>query len=239
MLSRLFNCLNSLIILFYLNFKIEDLTEKNVLYSDLYYSVCEILGEQKEGLDKDVLIETITPLFDNYIEPLIDKASEITKKESSFLDDSIDIPELSEDAKKLMFTENFIRDCFYENIEDAMYAFDYDTTAPAAEESFKDEEFKNFISYMSEYFSPLPAKLRKNAMRNLLSALPPAMSENELILYIKNAVDSAPSFESKVMILDKVGYVFENNGFELSDEEDGCTCGHHEHDHDCTCGHDH
>ena len=235
--SRLFNCVNSLIILLYLNFDMDDLTEGGVSYKDLYYSAVEILKEDGGDIDKAVLIETLSPLFDKYIEPLIDKASEINRGEADLLGGLTDISGFLEETKKLLFTESFIRDTFYENIEDAIYAFDYDSEAPAAGKAFKDAEFKDFMSYMSGYFETLPIKLRKNAMRNLLASLPVAMSESELVAYIKNAVDSSYYFESKVMILDRIGFVFESNGFDPL--EDGCSCGHEHHNHDCGCGHCH
>ena len=48
----------------------------------------------------------------------------------------------------------------------------------------------------------------------------------------------------KVLIVDKVGMVFNENGWQsiTEDYDDDCGCGHdhhHHHDQDCGCGHDH
>ena len=96
---------------------------------------------------------------------------------------------------------------------------------------------------MKTYFASIPMTVRKSAMQMLLSSLPLAMDVEGLMDYIKTGIDTASSFEESILIIDKAGAVFNDNGFEYKTEEfedeDECGCGHHHHDHECGCGHEH
>jgi hypothetical protein len=74
--QEILNAIDSLIILFYLNFTLEDLTEENFGYADVYHKVCEILKNPEDN----VFNETVKNLLEEYIEPIIDNANDINKK---------------------------------------------------------------------------------------------------------------------------------------------------------------
>ena len=80
-------------------------------------------------------------------------------------------------------------------------------------------------------------------MQNLTGALPPVYTVHDVMDMLMEAIDKATSEEQKVLIVDKVGMVFNENGWQsiTEDYDDDCGCGHdhHHHDHDCSCGHDH
>ncbi len=94
---------------------------------------------------------------------------------------------------------------------------------------------------MKEVFSELPSAVRKASMQLLLCLLPPIFTVEETLSMIQYAIESAQTFEQKILIIDKVGMVFQHYGFQCSaDIEDNCGCGHqHHHHHDCDCGHQH
>ena len=83
-------------------------------------------------------------------------------------------------------------------------------------------------------------------MQNLTGALPPIYSVHDVMDMMMEAIDKASSEEQKVLIVDKVGMVFNDNGWQSITEghvhDEDCGCGHdhhHHHDHNCGCGHDH
>lgn len=83
-------------------------------------------------------------------------------------------------------------------------------------------------------------------MALLLSTLPVDWDIPQVMDYIKDAIDTANTEEDRLMIIDKVGAIFNELGFhpDVPEEHhahaDGCTCGEeHHHDDGCTCGHDH
>ena len=120
---------------------------------------------------------------------------------------------------------------------------------------FKNKAFDEFISTMRTYFGNLPSKVRKLSMQLLLASLPPALSVDEVIEMVKSSMEDTKDFEHKVLIVDKCGMVFTDNGYDYRTEEEkdedwglmdlhhhhDCNCGHdhHHHHHDCDCGHDH
>ncbi|HCT64845.1 MAG TPA: hypothetical protein DIC60_06225 [Lachnospiraceae bacterium] len=244
--QEILNAIDSLIILFYLNFTLEDLTEENFGYADVYHKVCEILKNPEDN----VFNETVKNLLEEYIEPIIDNANDINKKEMKLLEKITDFSDLSEDMSKTLATDGFVRATFYDDINEAIFNFNLDPDAPPASEDFKNIAFNNFIEFMKEYFSALPLSVRKSSMLMLLGSLPIAMDIHTLLDYIKDAIDNAQTFEHGLLIIDKAGATFTDNGFNFRTEDDedkhhihdeDCGCGHdhHHHDENCGCGHDH
>ncbi len=245
--SRLFNDLHSLIILFYLSFDFEDLTEGEFAYADLYHSVCEILDGETDDLDKAVKADTLKTLLEEHVEPVIDKVNAINKEEFAMMDKVKSFESLEEDTAKTLASEGFVRSAYFADINEELFNFNIDASLPPAGNDFKEKRFEEFTEFMKEYFNNLPMLYRKSAMQTLLGSLPIAMDFDGIMAYIQNAMESAPSFEHKVLMVDKAGMVFTDNGFQYrtgneADEEDGCDCGcgheHHHHD-DCGCGHEH
>ncbi|MCQ4725923.1 hypothetical protein NE664_04500 [Anaerotignum faecicola] len=237
--QEILNAANSLIILHYLNFTFDDLTESNFGYGDVYHKVCEML----QNPDDLAFTETVTKLLEGYIEPVIDKSNEINKKELPLLEKLGSYDTFDDDAAKILATEGFVRDAFYCDINREIFNFNTDRNMPAADESFKNDAFDNFLSFMRGYFSSLPLTIRKPAMQLLIASLPIAMDIHELMDYIKNGIDTASSFEQALLIIDKAGTIFTDNGFNYRTENDGgdhdhdcCTHEHHHHD---GCGHNH
>ena len=75
-------------------------------------------------------------------------------------------------------------------------------------------------------------------MQNLTGALPPIYSVHDVMDMLMEAIDKATSEEQKVLIVDKIGMVFNEHGWTSITE--GHADHHHHHDHDCDCGcHDH
>lgn len=240
------NAINSLIILFYLNFTFEDLTDGNFGYADIYHKVCEILKNPEDM----AFNETVRNILEEYIEPIIDKANEINQKEMKLLEKITDFSELPEDLSKTLATEGFVRATFYDDLNEEIFNFNLNLDASPASEDFKKEAFDNFIAYMKDYFTALPISVRKSSMLMLLGSLPIAMDIHTLMDYIKDGIDNAESFEHGLLIIDKAGTTFTDNGFNYRTEadshehhhhhDDQCSCDHdHHHDEHCGCGHDH
>jgi ABC-type Zn2+ transport system, periplasmic component/surface adhesin len=161
-----------------------------------------------------------------------------------------DFSDLSEDMSKTLATDGFVRATFYDDINEAIFNFNLDPDAPPAREDFKNTAFNNFIEFMKEYFTALPLSVRKSSMLMLLGSLPIAMDIHTLLDYIKDAIDNAQTFEHGLLIIDKAGATFTDNGFDFRtednedkhhthDEDCGCGHDHHHHDENCGCGHDH
>ena len=147
-------------------------------------------------------------------------------------------------------TEEFIRECFFGDLNDELFHFNIPEDLPPATEAEKKELFQAFITKTRNHFDTLPAQTRKLAMQNLTGALPPIYSVHDVMDLLMEAIDKASSEEQKVLIVDKVGMVFNEhgwtsitNGHDHHHHGDDCDCGchdhHHHHGHDCGCGHDH
>lgn len=234
--QEMLNDINSLIILFYMGYSFEELTEQEFGYSDVYYKVCEIIKSPEDSL----FDETVIAMLEDYVEPIIDNANEINKKEMELLKTVTDFSSFSEDTQKTLASEGFVRSLFYGNLNEEIFDFNIDPYLPTASEEYKEAKFNDFIDFMKTYFASIPMTVRKSAMQMLLSSLPISMEVQSLMEYIKDAIDTAPTFEHSLLIIDKVGTVFMDNGFSYRTEDDeDCDCGHDHHHHDCNCGHEH
>ena len=147
-------------------------------------------------------------------------------------------------------TEDFIRECFFGDLNDELFQFHLPEDLPVATEEEKKELFADFIQKTRSSLETLPVQTRKIAMQTLMGALPPIYSVSEVMEMVTNAIDSASSLEQKALIVDKVGMVFQDNHYQSLTEhahehhhDHDCGCGHdhehHHHDYDCGCGHDH
>ncbi|MBR5468156.1 MAG: hypothetical protein IKU80_02875 [Firmicutes bacterium] len=236
--QEMLNDINSLIIIFYMGYSFDELTENEFGYADIYHKVCEII----ESPEESIFDETIKTMLEDYIEPLIDNANEINKKEMELLKAVEDFSAFSEDTSKTLASEGFVRSLFYGNLNEEIFNFNIDSTLPPASAEYKEAKFAEFIDFMKTYFASTPMTVRKSAMQMLLSSLPLAMEVEELMDYVKDGIDNAASFEHSLLIIDKAGTTFMDNGFDYRNEHDeDCDCGHdhHHHHHDCDCGHDH
>lgn len=243
-----FSALGSLIILYYQDFNVEDLTADNFGYKDVYNKVCEIIENPSDNLFNERVIEMI----EEYIEPIIDKANALNAEELKLLEKVKDFDQVSEELSSSLAVEGFVRAIFYSNINDDLFDFSFDEEAPPASEEYKKQIFGKFIDDMREYFSTMPQTKRKASMQMLLSSLPIAFDIHEFMAYIQNGIDSVSSNEELLLIVDKIGTVFVDNGFnydgnagqEHHHHDEDCSCGHdhnehHHHDDNCSCGHEH
>lgn len=142
-------------------------------------------------------------------------------------------------------SEEFIRECFFDDLQDALFANELPEDLPPATEEEKKALFADFLTKTRSHFDTLPARTRKVAMQNLLGALPSLATVQEAMDAIMEAIDKCGTDAQKVLIVNKIGMVLDANGFEslaAAVEEEDCGCGHehhHHHSHDCGCGHDH
>lgn len=247
-IEEFFSCilhdLNSLILLFYLTYSFEDITEGSAAYADLYHTVCAFLSDQLSLTEKAAYLDTLTEQLEAAVEPVIDKANAIGKEEYELLQKAGSFAGFSDDTKKVLMTEEFIRECFFGDLNDELFQFDLPEDLPPATAEEKKALFDAFLAKTRSHFDTLPVQTRKLAMQNLTGALPPVYSVHEVMDLMMEAIDKASSEEQKVLIVDKVGMVFSENGWQsIADGHDDCGCGHdhdhHHHDHDCGCGHDH
>lgn len=252
-IEEYFSCIlhdiNSLILILYLSYSFKDLTEGSASYADLYHTVCEFIEGELDATEKAAYLDTLTEQLEAAVEPIIDKANAIGKEEYELLQKAGSFAGFSEDTKKVLMTEEFIRECFFGDLNDELFHFNIPDDLPPATEAEKKALFTAFITKTRNHFDTLPAQTRKLAMQNLTSALPPIYSVHDVMDMMMEAIDKASSEEQKVLIVDKVGMVFNDHGWtsitegHAHDEDCDCGCGHdhhhHHHDHDCDCGHDH
>ena len=240
--QEMLNRINSLIILFYMGYTLEQLTEENYGWSDVYYKTRDIIQKGDEAF-----AETVRSMLEEYIEPLLDRANDLNKQIMDILPKIDDFSGFSDDTLKTLSTEAFVRSCFYDDLNEEVFSFSPDENdAPASKEYLKSKA-GDFVNYMRDYISALPNAARKSAMRKLLGSLPLALSVEGLMEYIKESIENS-SFEESLLIIDKAGAVFYSYGFsgQNEEEEESCSCGHHHghehnhvHSHDCSCGHHH
>ena len=247
-----FNCIfsdiNALILLLSLTYSFDDLTQEDVAYSDLYHAVSEIINGEVHEAEKEAILDAAIETLNTAIESIIDKANHIGKKELSIMEKVGDFSGLSEDTKKVLLTEDFVRTCFYAELNNELFRFGLSEDLPEADESFKAAAFEGFISNVRNYIGTLPVVLRRVCQEMLLGALPPALSVQEAMAMMQDAVNGAVSVEEKILILDKAGLVFQDNHFKSRFDEEPHSCSHdhshshihgHHHGHDCSCGHHH
>lgn len=240
--TELYDDLNSLIIVLYLSFSFEELTQGDVSYADLFHAVCDIMTGETDSEETETLLDTLKEQLENAFEPIIDKINEINEKEIALIDKIGTMSSLSEETQKSIAAEGFIRGVYYSNINDELFNFDISEDSPVASKEFSEKIFDEFIGYMQDYYKDLPMHIRKSNMLMLLGSIPVSMDIPDTIDYIKSSVENCLDTEQKLLIIDKAGMVFNTNGFVYADEheEEECGCGHeHHHDHNCECGHEH
>ncbi len=256
-IEEYFSCIlhdiNSLVLLLYLSYSFKDLTEGSASYADLYHTVCEFVEGELDATEKAAYLETLQEQLEAAVEPVIDKANAIGREEYELLQKAGSFAGFSEDTKKVLMTEEFIRECFFGDLNDELFHFNIPEDLPPATEAEKKALFTAFITKTRAHFDTLPAQTRKLAMQNLTGALPPIYSVHDVMDMLMEAIDKATSEEQKVLIVDKIGMVFNDHGWTSITEGHGhehhhgddCDCGchdhehHHHHSHDCGCGHNH
>ncbi|MDD4842706.1 MAG: hypothetical protein PHU31_00025 [Anaerotignum sp.] len=249
-IEEYFSCIlhdiNSLILLFYLTYSFADLTQKDVAYADLYHAVCDFIDGEWNLTEKAAFLDTLNDQLEQAVEPIIDKANEIGHTEYHLLQKAGSFESFSEDTKRILMSEEFIRDCFFGDLNDELFRFDFPQDLPLATQEEKNILIDAFIQKTRSSFDTLPIQTRKIAMQTLLGALPPAGTVKDLMDCIMEAIDNVSTDEQRILIVDKVGMVFSDNGYEsIANAEDehhhdeDCEQGLHHHHHDCDCGHDH
>ncbi len=249
-LEEYFSCIlhdiNSLILILYLSYSFKELTESSTSYADLYHAVCEFVEGELDSAEKEAYLDTLIERLEMAIEPVIDKANAIGKEEYNLLQKAGSFAGFCEDTKKVLMTEEFIRESFFGDLNDELFHFNIPEDLPPATEAEKKALFHAFIAKTRNHFDTLPAQTRKLAMQNLTGALPPIYSVDDVMDMLMEAIDKATTEEQKVLIVDKVGMVFYEYGWTsiTNDHADhhghDCDCGCHDHHHhDCDCGHDH
>ncbi len=243
--SIMFNDINSLILLFSLTYQLDELTERDVSYSDLYHTVCSMICGKLTKTEKEAYIETLINDLEEAIEPVIDKANSLGQKEIALLEKTNSFENFSEETQKILMTESFIRSCYYSDLNNELFVSDQSSSLHPAEDAWKQEKFHEFMAEIQEHWTSLAPKIRRISMQMLLGALPPTFSVEQTLSILHDALESAPTTEHKILIVDKTAMVFSDNSFSPANQpehhhEHGCDCGHeHHHEHNCDCGHHH
>lgn len=246
-IEEYFSCIlhdiNSLIILHFLTYSFADLTEKDTSYADLYETVCEFLTNEMDALEKDAYLDTIKERLEQAVEPNIDRANEIEKEERGYLQKIDDFHTLSEDTKKMLVTQDIMREYFFADLDEEIFRdIDFGEEAPASDAERK-ELIAEFIEHIRGGLEATPAPLRKLAMQQLMGALVPVYTVEEVMELLQSAIDNAATLEQKILIVNKIGTIFDELGYVSianTHMDDDCGCGHdHAHHDHCDCGHDH
>ncbi len=211
--TEIYDDLNSLIIVLYLNFTFDELTEQSPVYSDLFHAVVDIMTGETPQNEAETLVETLKSQLEEVFEPIIDKINEINDKEISLIDKIGTMSSLSEDTQKSISAEGFIRGIYYSNINDEIFDFDIDEKSPLASKEFSEKEYSDFISFMQDYYKNIPMHIRKSNMLMLLGSIPVSMDIPDTMDYIKSSVENCIDVEQRLLIIDKAGEVFISNGF--------------------------
>ncbi|MCI8341748.1 MAG: hypothetical protein HFE62_00820 [Firmicutes bacterium] len=227
--QEILSAANSLIIICYLTFSFDELTETNWGHKDIYNKVCEMI----ETPDGGIFLETVKKRIEEYVEPVLDRANDINENIISILKKPCSFAEADENAKKALSVESFVRNEFYCKIGDEIFNFEINNVPASIKTETKKTAFSNFVNFMREYYSGLPFYMRKHAMRMLFSSLPIAMDKNELMEYIKNCVFNASPLQ-KLLMFEKAGTLFSENGL-FKHTNENCECDHNHDSHECGC----
>ena len=172
---------------------------------------------------------------------MIDKANAIGREEYELLQKAGSFEGFSEETTKLLLTEDFIRSCYFAELEDAVFTPSLPDGLTPVEEGERKALIQAFLTKIRNSLDTLPVQTRKIFMQNLLGSLPTKYTAEETIERLMEAVDTCITEEQKALIVDKVGAVFEISGYhsitDVDEEEFGDMHGHHH--HDCGCGHEH
>ncbi len=239
-IKEIYDDLNSLIILLYLNFTFDELTEKSPVYADLYHTVIDMMTGETSKDETEAMLETVQEQLDEAFEPIIDRINEINGEELKLMDKIGHMSLLSEETQKSISAEGFIRGLYYSDINEEIFNFDIDENSPKASKEFAEKAFADFIDFMQEYYKELPMHVRKSNMLMLLGSIPVSMDIPDTMDYVRSSIENSIDIEQKLLIIDKSGMVFTSNGFDFANEDDECDCHDHDHHHDHDCGcHDH
>ena len=126
-IEEYFSCIlhdiNSLILILYLSYSFKDLTEGSASYSDLYHTVCEFIEDELDAAEKEAYLDTLTEQLEAAVEPIIDKANAIGREEYELMQKAGSFAGFSDDTKKVLMTEEFIRECFFGDLNDELFHF--------------------------------------------------------------------------------------------------------------------
>ena len=203
-----------------------------------------ILGKMSKT-EKEAYIDTLIQELEMAVEPIIDKANALGQKEIALLEKTNSFEDFSDETKKILMTESFVRSCYYSDLNNELFVSDQSPSSPPAKEEWKKAAFEKFLAQVQVYWASLSPKVRHISMQMLLGALPPVFTAEQTLQMLQDALESAPTTEHKVLIVDKTAMVFSDNNFSLAAQEEhihqhDCDCGHHhEHQHDCNCNHEH
>ncbi|WP_250227917.1 hypothetical protein [Anaeropeptidivorans aminofermentans] len=243
--GMLYESINYLLILTTFTTNFEYITEENLIYKDIYYTVSKNINTEDFALYEENIYHDLEEATIIVVDEII------AQEKNGFLSlRAEDLNELSEDMLELAKIQRLETEIYYEMLSDAVFSVKRSPSSPAAEESLIKDTLNSFVEYMKEMTQNLPPKIQKIIRQIFLDAIPSPFTVNEFYEYMVYAFENTDSFEERLLALDMAGTIFEETGFlkEL-EEEDGehshhhhdCGCGHdhHHHDHDCNCGHDH
>lgn len=250
LLHSMSNDIQSFIILFHLTYTLDELTADDVAYADYYHTVCDILSGEISQDDQLAYSDTLCDSLESAIETILDKANDLNKKELSYLKKATSFENFSEDTKKILSTEEFVRNCFFHMLENSLYEFTSDTPLPKATKKEMDEKITEFSAEVSAYLQELPVSIKRVTMQNLFSTLSPYDTAEDIITLLKDAIEASSSVTHKIIIMDKILSLLDSEEYDpfFNEEintlhhEHHCDCGHeheHHHEHHCDCGHEH
>lgn len=232
--SSLYNDTNYLLNIALFSVDNEYLFEDDIMFKDLYFSTRNII----ESSDNEVLIDDILDRIYDNIECMQD---ELEAMNSSFNDilEMIDENNVPEDVDTYILTKLKIDENFHkEGFDDMLHLYDTENSDTVNSEflSKKTEEFLAYIKSVSEKMTNKRVKFLKAKLFENLACF---MEDSEYENYLDYVFESLNSDSRKEVYIAKIARLFENEHFDVEDD-DHCDCGHEHHHHDhCDCGHEH
>ncbi|WP_317853756.1 hypothetical protein [Chakrabartyella piscis] len=240
--SCIFHDINSLVLLYTLSYSFADLTEQSISHADLYHAVCDFIGGELTLAEKAAYLDSLNEGLEAAVEPVIDRATAIRKEEVKMMERIQSFADLDEDTTKTLMMEDYIRKCYFNDMNEELFDFQIDENAPLSTKEERSELFATFLAHTRTSFDALPMGMRKVAMQTLMGALPPIYSVQEVMNRLMDYIDNHASLDQQLLIVDKIGTVFAEFGYESvasNSHEHHLHEHHHEHGEHCGCGHDH
>lgn len=238
----IFHDINSLILLYTLSYSFADLTEQDVAHADLYHAVCDFIGGELTLAEKAAYLDSLNENLEATFVTVVDRTTAIGNEEIKLMERITSFADLDDDTTKTLMMEDYIRKCYFNDLNDELFEFNIDENAPVSTKEERAELFNSFLAHTRASFDALPMAMRKVAMQTLMGALPPIYSVQEVMNRLMDYIDNHASLDQQLLIVDKIGTVFAENGYESiapTPHEHHHHGHHHEHGDDCGCGHDH
>ncbi len=211
--TSLLNDINALIGLYYIRYDFDEITLNQFRIRDAYLSICELI-KHNAGLDEVEAVEDpITEILEDTVDELLSDLNVIISTQMEYLSTVQNFDEFDDETKICLEHQTFIRTLRLEDINSEIFSILTSADGAPASKEFVDSKTDEFIEKLKNYFNTLPAQYKRCVMRDLFNSVPPVYSIKNIIDALRKGIDECNNINEKLIIIDKIGFVFNENYF--------------------------